>query len=407
MDPICSECKQKAEFICFCNDSHLCKACREAHKKKFKGPHKIILGNDPELDNIRITFKSPKGKVEKQEEQKKKLEDAPALVEEKKMLKEKVRNEIMRVEEFKTRLVNNVTNHATGLVKAVVSKYSGCLEDFNDACRVKEKALNDALEHLNGNQDISGNSLLCKLLDFPDLDSASLLDIKAVVREEVVSIQPNLTLKVELVKSEENNQILDYYTLNKDSILPPLKVLFEDILNERHFSMTSIKLPKISLAREALTQFSLLLPSFSGIKVLQLTENDLGLDGIKKISPILPKMTNLRKLAITKNVLKGPGGKFLAQFLKDLKELINLDLSGNKLASEGCKHVCLALQNLSKLKSLKLMNNGLGNDSAGFIISCLPSLKKLAQLRLTGNSINSEQQGLIEEHAPNKCDIKF
>jgi hypothetical protein len=377
------------------------------HKKKFKGPHKIILGNDPELDNIRLIFKNPKGKLEKPEETKKKPEDPPALLEEKRVLKEKIRGEISKVENFKTHLVNSVTSQATGLVQKVVQKYSGSLTDFNEACRVKEKALTDALEFLSSSQDISSNVLLCKLLDFPDLSSSSLLDLKAVVREELISIEPCLSLKVELVKSEENSQISDYFNTNKDSILPPIKALFEEILSERHFSMKILKLPKISLAREALFQFSLVLPLFSSLKLLSLSENDLALEGTKKIAPLLLKLTSLRKLSITKNALKGPGGKFLAQYLKDLKELVTLDLSGNKLGSEGAKHICLALQNMQKLKTLKLMNNSLGNDSAGFISSCLPSLKKLAVLRLTGNNINSEQQGLIEEHAADKCDIKF
>ena len=407
MEPICQECKQKAEFVCFCNDSYMCKGCREAHRKRFKGPHKIILCNDPDLENIRLSFKDPKGKSGKTEEVKKKIEDSPALCEEKKVLKEKIKAEVLKVEEFKTNLVNSVTKKATGLVQGVISKYSTELKEFNEACEVKEKDLIEALEYLNTNEDISGNLLLCKLLDFHDLANTNLLEMKSTIKEDKISLESTLTLKVELVKSQENSQVSEYFSTTKDPILPPLKSLFEDVLSERHQLTSSIKLLKLPLIRESLTQLSLLLPLFSSLKILQLSENDLGTEGLKKLGPLLSKLQSLKKLSITKNNLKAPGCKLLAQNLKDLKELVNLDLSGNKMGNEGLKPICLSLQNLVKLKSLKLMNNSLTSESSNYLISCLPNLKKLGVLRLTGNNINTEQQALIEEHAVNNCNVKF
>lgn len=407
MEPICQECKQKAEFVCFCNDSYMCKGCREAHRKRFKGPHKIILCNDPDLENIRLSFKNPKGKSGKNEEVKKKVEDSPALLEEKKVLKDKIKAEVLKVEEFKTNLVNSVTKKATGMVQGVIFKYSAELQEFNEACKAKENNLLEALEYLNTNEDISGNLLLCKLLDFRDLANTNLLELKSIIKEEKVSLDNTLILRVELIKSQENSQVSEYFSTTKDPILPPLKSLFEEVLSERHEIRSSIKLLKFPLVRESLTQLSLLLPLFSSLKILQLSENDLGIEGLKKLGPVLPKLQSLKKLSVTKNNLKGPGCKVLAQYLKDLKELVNLDLSGNKMGSEGLKPICLSLQNLVKLKSLKLMNNSLSSESSNYLISCLPNLKKLGVLRLTGNNINAEQQGLIEEHATNNCNVKF
>lgn len=407
MDQICQECKQKAEFICFCNDTYMCKGCRDAHRKRYKGPHKIILCNDPDLDNIRLTFKNPKGVPVKNEEVKKKAEDPPALKEEKQVLKDKIHKEISRVEEFKTNLIESVIKRTTGLVQGVVSKYSNELQGFNEACNDKEKVINEALEYLNTNQDISGNLLLCKLLDFDDLDNTSLLEFKSVIKEEQVMLENTLGLKVDLVKSQENSQLAEYFSSTKDQILPPIKLLFEDVLSERQLQKSSIKLAKFPIIRETLTQFTMLLPLFPSLKILQLSENDLGSDGIKKLSPIFPKLQSLKKLSLTKNSLKGPSCKILAENLKELKELVNIDLSGNKIGNEGLKPICLALQSLGKLKSLKLMNNNLSNESANYLISCLPCLKKLTVLRLTGNNINLDQQGLIEEHAANNCNVKF
>lgn len=409
MDPTCQECKQKAEFICFCNESYMCKGCRDTHKRKFKGPHKILLFNDPDLENIRNSFRNPKGGDKKPEVpvEKKKPEDPPALLAEKNKMKDQIRNEVTHLTEFQSNMVGSITDQAKSLIQEIISKYSNSTHEFVEACESKERALVEAMEFLNHNMDISSNPLLCKMLDFPDVSSIDLINLKSSVREEFISISDSLSLSVELIKFEESNQILEYFNANKESIPPPIKSYFEEVLSEKHFSTATIKINKVPLNKEPLAQLCMIIPQFPILKVLQLTENDLGNEGIKKLAPLLPSIQTLRKLMISKNALKGPGGKFLATYLKELKELMALDLSGNKFGLEGIKAICLSLQSLGKLKSLKLMNNSLGDDCTSSLVSCLPALKKLKTLRLGGNSFHPEEQGMIEEHVVDKCDVKF
>ena len=411
MDQVCQECKQKAEFICFCNDSYMCKGCREVHKKKYKGPHKILLCNDPDLEKIKISLKTGKSIDGKSGDttpiEKPKPEDPPALVEEKNLMKTILNNEINLLNNFTDELIVTITDQAKTLIQNIVREYEKATTEFIDQCKTKEKAFTDSLDQLSTSEDISSNLLLCKLLDFPDLNSVELLNLNSVVTEQSISVENSLVFDIQFVKFEESNRVLKYFNENKESFIPAIKNLFEDVLNERHFTTSTIKLNKIILSKENAAQLSMILPQYPNVKILWLNENELGQDGIKVLGPALLQSNSLKKIIISKNALKGPGGKILASFLKEMKEIVSLDLSGNKFGSEGLKPICLALPNLSKLKTLKLMNNSLKSDSAGFLSSCLPALKKLKTLRLTGNSFDNEEQAIIEEHASNGCQIKF
>ena len=316
-------------------------------------------------------------------------------------------NEINLLNNFTDELIVTITDQAKTLIQNIVREYEKATTEFIDQCKTKEKAFTDALDQLSTSEDISSNLLLCKLLDFPDLNSVELLNLNSVVTEQSISVENSLVFDIQFVKFEESNRVLKYFNENKESFIPAIKNLFEDVLNERHFTTSTIKLNKIILSKENAAQLSMILPQYPNVKILWLNENELGQDGIKVLGPALLQSNSLKKIIISKNALKGPGGKILASFLKEMKEIVSLDLSGNKFGSEGLKPICLALPNLSKLKTLKLMNNSLKSDSAGFLSSCLPALKKLKTLRLTGNSFDNEEQAIIEEHASNGCQIKF
>jgi Leucine Rich repeat len=411
MDPICQECKQKAEFICFCNDKHLCKACREIHKKNAKGNHRILLCNDPDLENIRIQFRGPPKTPETKEKSlpavEKVIEDPPELVREKTKMKEALSSELLLLSEFRDNLIETISLQAKSLVHTIVEKYSSCTGDFVQACDSTEKTLADALEHLNKSDDITSNSLLCKLLDYPNLTTFNLINVKSLIAEETIGLKNTLEFNIELVKFEETNQVVIYYNQNKDNLLPPIKPLFEQIITESHFDTSAIKIAKVPMGKDGVTQLCTILPEFTNLKILQLSENELGPEGMKMIGPAMQKISTIRKLSITKNALKGQGGKFLASALKEMKEIQALDLSGNKLGLEGLKPICVSLQSFTNLKSLKLMNNSLGNDCVNSIISFLSSLKKLKTLKLTGNKFGPEEQSLIEDRAIHKCSIRF
>ena len=412
MENLCQECKQKAEFICFCTDCFICKGCREIHKKKYKGPHKILISNDPDIEAIRLAYKNRNNPQKETPTpdvpiEKKKIEDPPALVEEKKKIKHILSRDINSLTDFREKTIGSITDQAKSLIQEVIVTYKSATDKFITECDSKGMMLSRALDHLNSSSDISTNLLLCKILDYPDLSNICLLDLKSTIQENIVSLENSLEFSLELMKFEENNQILDYFNQNKDTIAPPIKVLFEDIMNDRHFAKSTIKLVKVPLNKEGAAQLSLILPQFTALKVLQLSENELGLEGIKKLGPIISSCKSIRKLMISKNQLKGPGGKALAPFLKNMPEMLALDLSGNKFGSEGMKPISYSIQTMKKLKSLKIMSNSLGNDSINSIVSFLPNLKKLKTLRISGNSFHAEEQGLIEENAPDGCRVKF
>ena len=385
----------------------------EPHRKKYKGPHKILLFNDPDIETLRAAYNDLKGNSGKKSStdilpvETKRPEDIPAVKEEKNKIITFITGEMNQISSIRDSTVKSIADQATSFIQTIIGKYSAYTEKFITDYSEKENVLLEAINHLESSADISSNPLLCRMLDFPEITNIELFDLRSTIREEMVSLEPTLEFNIEFMRFEQSNQIYEYFNANKDSIIAPIKSLFVQILEEKHFSVTNIKLNRVPLNKESVQQLCMIIPQFPSLSVLNLSENDLGVEGLKALAPVLSSCKTLRKLMICKNLLKGPGGKILGELLKQLHELISLDLSGNKFGLEGIKPICLSLQCVSKLKTLKLTNNGLGVDCTNSLASCLPALKKLRSLKLSGNSFNNDEQVIIEDHTDSKCEIKF
>ncbi|CAG9329059.1 unnamed protein product [Blepharisma stoltei] len=424
MESVCIECQQKAEFICFCQDIKLCKACIPNHQKKVTGPHKLVLIGDPDLEKIQLEFnktrratkgpkktaggkKKPAGpkKPSKTPEEEKKLAD------EKDALKQRMNEELQKLQNFKREMISKLSNQAARIIQHIVGEHDKAKEILNRECGAKQSSIQEAIiecDKTPANGDIErGNVVLAKVLDAPDLNALNLVNSKCTVKEKSISLEGSLTFQTVLMPLKSNTKLQEFLSANATGMNEKIKQLFDDVLAERHHAVTEIKLTKVSLGKDGAKHLATILPKYSKIKSLRLVDTELGVEGAKKIATGLSSLKGLQKLCISKNSLGGQGGKSIAAAIKDLNQLKTIDLSSNKLGNEGTKFIAAALKNLVELRSLRLSNNNLSTESARALASILVGLKKLKTLNLADNSFEGEDRNMLNETTPKECNLEL
>ena len=146
------------------------------------------------------------------------------------------------------------------------------------------------------------------------------------------------------------------------------------------------------------THFDLLVPSLTGLKLLQtldLGRNYMGHLAAVTLSPYFAALTSLTKLVLSENLTSDHGDdqqrEAIASFLRPLKSLTllrHLDLSFNGFGNTESIHLELAnlLCPMTRLRELLIGSNSLGFPG---LMALAPSLEGLAELRVLGFGSNA------------------
>lgn len=121
------------------------------------------------------------------------------------------------------------------------------------------------------------------------------------------------------------------------------------------------------------------------LEILDLSNNNLGLEGAKEISKALKNLNKLAELYLSGNFIRSEGIFYISKAQINLSNLTVLDLSNNHIDFEGAKYIAEILENTKSLKSLNLTGNSLSPEGSIDILEALCYLKEITSLKLSHN----------------------
>ena len=126
----------------------------------------------------------------------------------------------------------------------------------------------------------------------------------------------------------------------------------------------------------------------TGLEKLYVCNNNIGSDGTIDLAKGLQHITRLKVLSLIGNDIGPDGAIAVANILKYIIRLTFLDLSGNNIGPDGAAALGSELRCVTELTLLELSNNNIGPDGAIALSFGLSSLSKLRRFNLSLNSVD-------------------
>lgn len=166
--------------------------------------------------------------------------------------------------------------------------------------------------------------------------------------------------------------------------------IFIDVV-KRWKRIKALRVHGWSLSRiQNLVMLHVMFVTFSTVKSVVLTFNNIGVEGGKTIGYTLKTNTTLTNLNLTYNDIGAEGAKAIADALKTNKSLTHLNLSANHIGDEGGRAIGDALKTNTTLAHLDLSGNCIGAEGVTAIGDALRTNTALTDLDLTYNDIDVE-----------------
>lgn len=459
MESLCEECKQTAQYSCQCNNKPYCSKHRKTHREKLPdAKHKFISIVDPKSIDIKIKptaktrpgtptgerakkpkTKGKKGKMHKRsvselqtpktatsnsgatlpksqtaEETKQPKREEVKRQERRDFSKEEVKqiliSELERLRSIRKEVNTKLSAEAQKHIKEIVENRAIMSKTISDKFLDCESSFKESITLVESSKSSKGlgcaNSLLSRITENPDLNK-NVVEIHSSVKEVTISLANTLKFEIKLARLDSVIKVKEFYEQNLAKIIEPLKPLFVEIINEKHFSKKKFKLNKVSLKKEGARQLAMLLNLYPKLTVLTLNECEIGPEGMKKLSHSIGNLRSLEKLNLHSNSLGSQGGRFLAPALKNLKELQLLNLSHNGLGPEGVRFISMVIKDLAELKEITLNTNNLGQGSVKHLTSSLVFAKKLELIKLEDNLFGTEDKRQLRQIVPRNCKLEI
>eukprot|EP00741_Cyanophora_paradoxa_P013980 tig00020723_g13496.t1 len=109
---------------------------------------------------------------------------------------------------------------------------------------------------------------------------------------------------------------------------------------------------------------ALKLQSYTGIKKLDLTDNELGDDGVSALCDTLESLPFLQEILLGENLISDDGAASIARLITSCPALRKLDLSNNCIRDRGAAALARSLRRAPELKELDLSCNVIGRNGA-------------------------------------------
>lgn len=146
---------------------------------------------------------------------------------------------------------------------------------------------------------------------------------------------------------------------------------------------------------------ALVLPQFSLLTILELSNNQLG-DGkddtaIRHLAEALPKCPSLGAVILETNTIRDSGAVWLARAIPHCRMLERLDLKMNEIGDIGTDHLAGAIPRSATLKFLSLAHNRIGDRGAESLANGAEASGVLERLTLENNFIGPLGIGKLKE----------
>jgi Ran GTPase-activating protein (RanGAP) involved in mRNA processing and transport len=126
----------------------------------------------------------------------------------------------------------------------------------------------------------------------------------------------------------------------------------------------------------------------ASLMTLYLKDNILDCEGAIVLAPDLARLTSLRVLSLSGNGINTVGITALAPSLARLTALRRLDLSRNVINDDGMAVLAPALARLTQLKDLDLSSNEIGDIGAALCAPCAIAATELLLINVSCNQIS-------------------
>jgi len=154
-----------------------------------------------------------------------------------------------------------------------------------------------------------------------------------------------------------------------------------------------------NLNKKAIDVFAKYLFRLGKLRILNLSNNRLGIDGMKILAPSLRKLFQLRRLDLNNNELNKIGNiggiRALTFCLEQLVHLRELNLTGNQIDRNGIALLASSLKNLKQLQYLYIGANNIGSVGMISFAPVLEELIHLQRLNISDNKIQVEGMALL------------
>tara|TARA_B110000503_G_scaffold116771_1_gene176166 strand:- start:2855 stop:4726 length:1872 start_codon:yes stop_codon:yes gene_type:complete len=200
-----------------------------------------------------------------------------------------------------------------------------------------------------------------------------------------------LSCKAYLEEALDSNKDIKHLNLSNYALqTPQVKSLNYELLNYNNIIKLSLR--KSQIDHEKAIQLSSSFQDNHGLKILDLSMNNLGYVGAKYIACALNKNTSIVSLDISNNNINEVGAIFISTMLKANSTLIALNISNNNIGDVGLIFLSNNLANNKSLSYLVLQNNNIGEKGIEAISDVLKVNNTLTKIVFNGNHIN--QQGI-------------
>ena len=205
-----------------------------------------------------------------------------------------------------------------------------------------------------------------------------------LIRTYSPTMRPKSSSINKFVKKINMDQGESLYVFNDNEIIELIKAKCADI--------------GIEVKDHMLSKFKDYCNSKCKNRIVDLTENYLGLKSIKFLGGILYNYERISRLNLSKNNLGDMGAEMLINYIKNSKSLISLNISSNGITCKGGESIfknmiyqqSLIDFNISTLEGSNKNRNRLTSSGIKDIIIYLKNNYLIEYLNLSGNSIKNE-----------------
>eukprot|EP00301_Raphidiophrys_heterophryoidea_P015308 c2387_g1_i1.p1 GENE.c2387_g1_i1~~c2387_g1_i1.p1 ORF type:complete len:213 (-),score=43.97 c2387_g1_i1:156-794(-) len=166
------------------------------------------------------------------------------------------------------------------------------------------------------------------------------------------------------------------------------------MLTKSHNTLTSLSLVDCIKTNDHANCLARAMQHLEHIRILDLSENYLGVSRMRTIQNGISSMHQLTTLMMALNVLEAEGMKILCEALINghVTQMAKLSLSENNIGPEGAKFlaVLMGTNYLARLTFLDLFGNRIGTAGAKYLAENIPKLTQLTHLDLDSNRLLPE-----------------
>lgn len=155
-------------------------------------------------------------------------------------------------------------------------------------------------------------------------------------------------------------------------------------------SLTSLRLFSCNLGQYSVGGFADMLPSYSALVRLDLSENDLSASSARRLSQTLGRCEHLEELDLCWNEIGAAGARWLVQALLLCRGLRVLRMSHNKIGDDGAGALSDVLGSWHGLQHLELSKNEITHVGIARLATALASCTALTRLELKSNDLSGD-----------------